>query len=176
MADRARAFALFRHGDQRYGDLPYSAHLDDVAEIAVAAMSATGERRGVPLGEVRAVAYLHDVLEDTGTTIAELRQEFGDQVALAVDYLTDPEGPNRRIRKAIAHARLSQCPPDLWVTLVVKAADRLANLRASVRDGRDSLLKMYRKEAEDFRAAVFRQGLCDDLWEEMDSILASSGD
>jgi (p)ppGpp synthase/HD superfamily hydrolase len=36
----------------------------------------------------KVVALLHDVLEDTGVTKAELRGEFGDEVAEAVDALT----------------------------------------------------------------------------------------
>jgi guanosine-3',5'-bis(diphosphate) 3'-pyrophosphohydrolase len=34
--NRARAFAVAAHGDQMYGDQPYSFHLDMVAEILAA--------------------------------------------------------------------------------------------------------------------------------------------
>ena len=33
VVDRARAFAVQAHGDQRYGDEPYVVHLDEVAAI-----------------------------------------------------------------------------------------------------------------------------------------------
>jgi hypothetical protein len=34
MKHKARAWALIHHGDQKYGEHPYSVHLDAVANIA----------------------------------------------------------------------------------------------------------------------------------------------
>jgi (p)ppGpp synthase/HD superfamily hydrolase len=55
--NKAKEFAIIAHGDQKYGEHPYSVHVDEVAHIA----SEYGE-----LDE--AVAFLHDVVEDTETT------------------------------------------------------------------------------------------------------------
>ena len=38
------------------------------------------------------VAYLHDVVEDAGVSVDEVRTEFGDEVAEAVDVLTRRDG------------------------------------------------------------------------------------
>lgn len=62
---------------------------------------------------------------------------------------------------------------DIWgrVILIVKAADRLANARRCVKD-QSPLLKMYRKEQAQFRAAVYRSGVNDELMTEIDKLLA----
>jgi len=38
--------------------------------------------------EIAATALLHDVVEDTEHTIEDIRYEFGDQIAAAVDAMT----------------------------------------------------------------------------------------
>lgn len=160
---RARAFAIEAHGAQRYGDHPYALHLDAVAGLLE------------PWGhEAQVVGYLHDVVEDTAVTLDRVRQEFGDHMAACVALVTDEPGENRKERKARTNAKLSKVEGDLRLALVVKPADRLANLRASVQD-RESKLEMYRREHPAFREAAFRPGLCDELWAEMDEILSGGG-
>jgi (p)ppGpp synthase/HD superfamily hydrolase len=164
-APEARAWALRHHGDQRYGDLPYSAHLDDVAALVE------------PWGPgAVVVAYLHDVVEDTPVGLEDVSDAFGPWVAACVDLVTDPPGPNRRARKDVAAARWTACPPEFHAALVVKAADRLANLRACVRDGRTRLLSMYRSEHEAFRLAVYRPELCEPLWSEIEAVFRQTSE
>lgn len=43
-------------------------------------------------GQARIVALLHDVVEDTKCTLAFIREEFGDEIADAVDAITKREG------------------------------------------------------------------------------------
>jgi (p)ppGpp synthase/HD superfamily hydrolase len=121
------------------------------------------------------VAWLHDVVEDTSVSLMDVYHLFGPRVATAVMLLTDPEGENRRARKAALHANLSMLEypnggPAERVALLVKAADRLANVRACVRSG-DSRLQMYAKEHAAFREAAHRPGLAEDLWGELDTTL-----
>ncbi len=151
-----REFAVRAHGEQRYGDQPYSVHLDAVAALAGP--------------EHEAIAYLHDVLEDTDASAEEIERLFGAEVRRAVELLTDPGAPSRGERKRLLHERLRAAGPDLNPALVVKAADRLANLRACTADN-PRLLAMYRVEHEAFREAAFRPGLCDALWDEMRDLL-----
>jgi (p)ppGpp synthase/HD superfamily hydrolase len=164
-----RTFAATAHAGQTYGAEPYTVHLEAVAALV----------RGVdPSEEAEAVAYLHDVVEDTGTGTIDLFHAFGARVATAVKLLTDPEGhPNRRTRKAELHltlAGLDASGVTERLTLLVKAADRLANVRACVASG-DSRIGMYRREYPAFRTAAYRPGLCDDIWAELDSLLAVTG-
>lgn len=158
---RARAFAIDAHGDQRYGDQPYSVHMDAVAGL----LESYGE-------DAQTIGYLHDVVEDTSVTVNRVREEFGELVAQCVKLVTDEPGTNRQERKTRTNAKLSAVPDDLRLALVVKAADRLANLRVSTLGGADSKLEMYRREHAAFREAAFRAGLCDGFWAEMECILS----
>jgi guanosine-3',5'-bis(diphosphate) 3'-pyrophosphohydrolase len=159
---RAREFAISAHRDQQYGDEPYATHLDAVASVLA------------PYGEMaQIIGYLHDVVEDTGTHLEIVQKEFGDPVATAVGLVTDEPGANRRERKARTNAKLSAVGAENALALMVKTADRLANLRASAGGRSGSKLVMYRREHPEFRAAVYRAGLCDELWLEMDRILGS---
>ncbi len=162
MRDEARRFAIAAHGGQTYGDRPYAFHLDAVAEIA----SAYGDDAAI-------VAYLHDTVEDTGVTIDEVERRFGAQVAACVALLTDQPGANRKERKAKTYAKLAAVTGPSELALVVKAADRLANVRACIADRKLDLLDVYRGEHDAFRRAAFRPGLCDPLWAELDASLAS---
>ena len=163
----ARDFAIESHGGQRYGDQPYSVHLAAVCGIVRALVG--GER------VLEEVAWLHDVLEDTSITASELRRRFGDVVTAAVVLVSDPPGPDRRTRKQALHRQLAAVDgrePAGRAALIVKAADRLANARASSASS-PQLLAMYRAEHPEFRRAVYRAGLCDRVWSELDGILAA---
>jgi guanosine-3',5'-bis(diphosphate) 3'-pyrophosphohydrolase len=161
MYQQARAFAIAAHGEQTYGDHPYSFHLDAVAAIAT------------PFGEEAvAIAYLHDTVEDTEATIQDIASQFGPKVAACVSLLTDEAGANRKERKAKTYAKLALVHGPNELALVVKAADRLANVRACLGDRKRSMWELYRSEHAVFRTAAYRAGLCDPLWSELDSSLS----
>jgi guanosine-3',5'-bis(diphosphate) 3'-pyrophosphohydrolase len=158
---RARNFAVAAHGDQKYGDQPYVAHLDAVVQILA------------PFGEQAQVAgYLHDVVEDTAVSLQTIRDEFGSEIADCVALLTDEPGSNRKERKRLTNKKLSAVGADRQLALFVKAADRLANVRQSAQEKSGSKLEMYRREHSAFREAAYRPRLCDEIWEEMDRIFS----
>ena len=118
---RAAAFAARQHRDQRRknGDVPYVNH-----PIAVAASIAS--EGGVTDPATLAAALLHDTIEDTGTTHAELVTAFGREVADVVAEVTDDKTLPKveRKRHQVEHARgISPC------ARLVKLADKLDNLR-----------------------------------------------
>lgn len=129
-----------------------------------------------PFGEeAQIIGYLHDVVEDTAVSIEEVRAKFGDRVSECVRLVTDETGANRKERKARTNTKLAAVSGEKELALVVKAADRLANLRMSAREGSGSKLEMYRREHVPFRQAAYRPGICDGLWEEMERILGVPG-
>src|SRR5690242_21252771 len=82
---KALAFAAHKHRDQRRKDAeasPYINHPIALAEVLA------GEG-GVTDIEVLAAALLHDTIEDTDTTIEELREQFGARIAGVVGEVTD---------------------------------------------------------------------------------------
>lgn len=156
----ARSYAVDMHGTQMYGDHPYAHHLDAVASILA------------PYGcEAQVIGYLHDVVEDTDATVADVQARFGDHVAACVALLSDEPGANRKERKSKTYAKLAQVTGPQELALVVKAADRLANVKACVADQNDRLWTLYRSEHAVFRASAFRADLCNELWSELDSLL-----
>jgi guanosine-3',5'-bis(diphosphate) 3'-pyrophosphohydrolase len=161
LPQRARDYAISAHRDQRYGEHPYVYHLDQVAEIV---RSVTESEDAV------AVAYLHDVIEDTDIPTSWIATEFGWTIAWQIDCLTDPIGATRAERKSVLHARLREATNFYRIALLVKCCDRLANVRECVKNN-PALLERYRDEYAAFRAACFREGLCDGIWAELDGLL-----
>ena len=156
---KAREFALVAHGDQRYGNAPYSVHLDAVAAIA---------RNYGEIAEI--VAYLHDVIEDTDTTHEQVKTSFGELIARCVSILSDEPGSSRKDRKAKTYAKMTKVRGDEELALLVKAADRLANVRACIAGRNYDLFAVYHAEQLEFRNSAHRAGLCDDLWCELDEL------
>jgi len=118
---RATEFAAEKHRDQRRkgaGASPYINH-----PIEVATMLATVA--GVDDLVVLAAAVLHDTLEDTETSPAELERAFGPEVRLLVEEVTDDKSLERADRKRlqIEHAPRMSAPAKL-----IKLADKTANV------------------------------------------------
>jgi len=122
-----RAFHLAKTehaGTRRKSGEPYIFHPLAVAQIAV---------EEVGLGPIAVVcALLHDVVEDTDTTIDQLRMLFGDRVATIVDGVTKIEDVfvNQTDSKQAENYRkilLSMCN-DAYV-IFLKLCDRLHNMR-----------------------------------------------
>lgn len=69
---------------------------------------------------------LHDTVEDTDTTVQELKDKFGDSVAGIVQEVTDDKSLPKleRKRQQVEHA--PHCSPK---AKLVKLADKLDNLR-----------------------------------------------
>jgi len=114
----AREFAIKAHGNQLYGNKPYVYHLDAVVKILE------------PYGETaQIIGYLHDVVEDTGVSLQEIEDEFDLFISICVYVLTDPLGHRtRKEKKKYVCYKLSIVVDKYSVSLIVKAADRLANL------------------------------------------------
>lgn len=161
----AREFAKDAHGDQRYGDRPYVAHLDAVEGLVAEAVASISE---TTQNIARCVAFLHDVVEDTPVRLEHVCECFGERIAELVGLVTDAPGASRSERKRATNAKLTLVEGEAELALIVKAADRLANVMACVVDDDRSRFAMYQREHEAFRFAVHRPGLCDLLWERLD--------
>jgi len=155
-AQKARIFAIEAHGGQQYGDKPYAFHLDDVAGIL-------HDFGYGPL--MRALGYTHDVGEDTGKTPQEIEASLSLYVAQGVAILSDEPGENRRERKIKTYTKMATVEGALLAALIAKLADRYGNIRHSLTNGNKKQLKMYAKEQPAFAAAVFREGVAEDLQE-----------
>jgi (p)ppGpp synthase/HD superfamily hydrolase len=120
---RARVFASMRHTGQvrKYTGEPYVNHLLGVVRL-VSGIGASDE--------MIAAAWLHDVLEDTETNVAELIDLFGEDVTMLVVALTDQYTKetwpnfNRAQRKEMERKRLAKVSPNAQT---IKVADLIDN-------------------------------------------------
>ncbi|KAM9766037.1 guanosine-3',5'-bis(diphosphate) 3'-pyrophosphohydrolase MESH1 [Menidia menidia] len=115
-------FAAEKHRNQRRKDpegTPYINHPIGVARI----LSHEG---GVSDVEVLQAALLHDTVEDTDTSPAELEARFGPVVARIVQEVTDDKGLAKAERKRMQVERAARCSRQ---AKLVKLADKLYNLR-----------------------------------------------
>lgn len=146
LADRAREFARERHGDQMYGSYPYVKHLDDVVNVLIRFGHGDDE-------SLLAAAFLHDVVEDTPTTLAEVREAFGDMVASYVHAVTNEHGRNRMARHLATYPKIA----GKYMETILKLADRIANTEESARSN-PGLASMYLREWDRFKEALGMDG------------------
>lgn len=130
IVSRALTFATKAHsGAVRKGtDIPYIVHPMEAALIVSGITSDP---------ELIAAALLHDTVEDTDTTIKNIRDEFGERVANLVADETENKRENQcsretwRIRKQETLTHLANASAD---AKTVALGDKLANMRAICRD------------------------------------------
>lgn len=119
---KAVRFAAWKHRDQKRKDEAASPYINHPVALAEVLWSEGGVRDPV----VIAAALLHDTLEDTETTVAELRGAFGAQVAATVEEVTDVKWLARSSRKRLQVARAGRSS---LRAKQVKIADKICNLR-----------------------------------------------
>ena len=122
--NRAYVFAMKKHGGQlRTSGDPYYSHPIEVAGILTK----------FKLDSASIIAgLLHDTVEDTDTTVEEVRELFGDQVASLVDGLTKLamiEQKSSSSKQAENFRKLLLAMSDDIRVLLIKLADRLHNMR-----------------------------------------------
>merc|ERR1712137_1338702 len=118
---KASDFAAKKHVDQRrkVGDIPYINHPIGVANFLT-------EIGGVNDIVAIQAALLHDTVEDTDTTMEEIKNFFGDEVAAVVAEVTDDKslGKAERKKAQVEHAKHAS-----YQAKLVKLCDKLYNLR-----------------------------------------------
>lgn len=138
---KAMGFAKQAHEGQLIPgtDLPYILHPMAVSDVLRPCITKGNVGILVP------VALLHDTIEDTRTTYADLVAEFGEVVAAAVQALSkDPALPKEQ-RMADSLRRIQAQPRAAWM---VKMADRIVNLQPPPPFWGAKKIEAYREEAK----------------------------
>lgn len=167
LEQRARDLAMERHAMQAYGKtpgarVPYTFHLAHVVGV----LARLGEDSPV----LRAAGWLHDLLEDTDATLGDMRMaltyaggpfntsktldgEEVETVIFLVRAVTKTKGLSRREGNA---DYLAQVRAGGKRAVLLKVADRIANVEASVFAG-SSMVRMYRQEQAQFLSLLHRE-------------------
>jgi GTP pyrophosphokinase len=122
---RAYRFGEAAHrGQLRNSGEPYISHSVEVAKILA----------GLQLDSTTvASGFLHDVIEDTRLTLADVEREFGAEIAAIVDGLTKiaklPTGGSTQERQVESYRKLLLSIAKDARVIIVKLADRLHNMR-----------------------------------------------
>lgn len=149
--DRALALAAMAHRDQvrKGSQVPYIIHPTHAAMILL--------RYQFPEDAILA-AVLHDVVEDTDTSLAKIEAEFGSKVAQTVDQVSEKKSATGgeklpwRQRKQEQLERLGQAD---MLAAAVKSADALHNCHSMLRDLEEQGAALW---------ARFRGSQSDQLW------------
>lgn len=118
----AIAFAAEKHRHQRRKDADASPYINH--PIALAHLLAT--TGSVDDLAVLRAAVMHDTIEDTETTEAELRARFGDEVTGNVLEVTDDKSLPKQRRKALQVEHASHVSHG---AALIELADKTCNLR-----------------------------------------------
>jgi guanosine-3',5'-bis(diphosphate) 3'-pyrophosphohydrolase len=122
---RAYRFSEEAHrGQLRNSGEPYVTHCVEVAKIlADLHLDTTTVASGL----------IHDVVEDTGRTVADVEREFGKEIAAIVDGLTKiaklPNSGSNEERQVESYRKLLLSIAKDARVIIVKLADRLHNMR-----------------------------------------------
>lgn len=165
----AAIFAAFKHNGQvRKGKnkSPYITHPLLVAK-------AVHQVGGVSDILILTAAVLHDTIEDTKTTDAEISERFGEHVLTLVRELTDDKSLPKAVRKRlqVVHApHLSQAAK------IIKLADKLINCRDILKSPPKKWNLKRRQEYMQWAADVVAQmrGANANLEEAFDEVLSDA--
>ena len=119
---KALEFAAHKHRDQRRKDAlasPYINHPIALANVLV-------HEGQVSDPTVLSAALLHDTVEDTQTTAAELREVFGEKIASIVLEVTDDKNLLKAERKRLQIEHAAHISRE---AKLVKLADKICNVR-----------------------------------------------
>ena len=152
----AYEFILKKHeGQFRKSGEPYYHHLIEVCHIVAELHAGPSTLIG---------ALLHDVVEDTDTTIEDIEERWGSDVAKIVDSLTKIQ--RLKLSKITSEEFEAEDHRKIFIgmakdirVILIKLADRLHNLRTLGALSRDRQIAMSRETLDVFVPIAHRLGL-----------------
>ncbi len=149
LISKAEEFVMERHrGQFRRNGEPYINHPLRVSKTVLKFID------NPRVNEFAAAALLHDTLEDTSTKVSEIREEFGEFVALLVVQLTidRPVADMMGKTKYLSRKFSNESKVSSWA-LIIKLADRLDNVSDfNVMD--DEFVTRYTLQTLEFLSAI----------------------
>jgi guanosine-3',5'-bis(diphosphate) 3'-pyrophosphohydrolase len=139
-------FATYKHLEKRQKvkgtKLPYVVHLSNVAmEIFMAAQ----HTKDFNLIYAIQAALLHDTIEDTETTFDEIKENFGEDIAIAILALSKDDNLPKDKQISNSLTRIKKLQKEVWA---VKLADRITNLQPPPANWSRAKIIKYLKESQ----------------------------
>ncbi|MFP4439323.1 MAG: RelA/SpoT family protein [Chloroflexaceae bacterium] len=151
---QAYAVAFIAHeGQKRRSGDPYIDHPVAVASILLDLQ--------VDAGSI-AAALLHDVVEDTGVSLAQLEQLFGAEIAHLVDGVTKLsvlEARSKEEAQAGTYRKMFIAMADDPRVVLIKLADRLHNMRTLGATSQEQQGRVARETLEIYAPLAHRLGI-----------------
>ena len=123
-----------------------------------------------------AAALLHDVVEDTGTDIKEVRDEFGEEIAQLVEgvtKLTRIQFQSREQAEAENYRKMIVAMAQDVRVILIKLADRLHNMRTIEYLGKQKQVQKAKETLEVYAPLAHRLGINKLKWELEDLAFAT---
>jgi guanosine-3',5'-bis(diphosphate) 3'-pyrophosphohydrolase len=158
---RAYRFSEEAHrGQMRNSGEPYVTHCVEVAKILA----------GLQLDTTTvASGLIHDVVEDTGRTVADVEREFGKEIAAIVDGLTKiaklPNSGSNQERQVESYRKLLLSIAKDARVIIVKLADRLHNMRTLEFLPEDKRRRIAQETRDLYAPLAHRFGMARMRWE-----------
>ncbi len=144
---RAATFSAERHRHQsRKGDDP-SPYINHPLEVA----SILANVGGISDVTTLVAALLHDTVEDTSATPEELEGEFGPEVRLLVEEVTDDKTLEKDVRKRL---QIEHTPALSTAAKQIKLGDKICNTRDVVENPPSDWSLQRRREYLDWAERV----------------------
>ncbi len=121
MIFKALRFSAEKHNDQRRRDSKSSPYINHPIQVAETLWNIGGVRDTAVL----VAAILHDTIEDTDATPAEIRYEFGEEVLGLVLEVTDDKSLPKEVRKQMQVENSAKKSPK---AKLIKLADKICNV------------------------------------------------
>lgn len=141
---KALNFAANAHHGQKIpaSDLPYLLHVTQVYTELLPLLSL---EPNLHHEQMLLCALLHDTIEDTEATFAQVEKEFGENVAKGVQALSKNPDLPKAVRMEDSLARIVKQGKEVRI---VKMADRIVNLKAPPYYWDTAKRQRYRQEAQ----------------------------
>jgi GTP pyrophosphokinase len=158
--ERAFVFACEHHADQlRKSGEEFIVHPVGVAKICAGMRLDT---------QTLCAALLHDTVEDTTATLAEVRAEFGEEVSSLVDGVTKLTGitfQSRDEAQAENYRKMVVAMASDIRVILIKLADRLHNMRTLGAMPKNKQIDKAKETLEIFAPIAHRLGIHAIKWE-----------
>lgn len=119
---KALRFSAEKHNDQRRKDTKSSPYINHPIQVMETLWTVGGVRDEIVL----TAALLHDTIEDTDATPAEIGREFGEEILALVLEVTDDKSLPKPVRKQLQIESASKKSPK---AKLLKLADKLCNVQ-----------------------------------------------